>query len=67
MAKLKKKLITARQKAARRINIAIARAHKKKKTRFGNPKAGKNKSIVVMVETKRRRKRKWTAENSWNI
>jgi len=57
MPKLKKKLITARQKAARRINIAIARAHKKKKTRFGNPVVGKSKSVAVIVESRGKAKK----------
>jgi hypothetical protein len=62
MPKLKKRLITARQKKARRINIAIARASKKrnaKKTRFGNKVADNPKKITVLVENKTiRRKHK---------
>jgi hypothetical protein len=65
MPKLKKRLITARQKNARRLNIKIARAAKKKnkrtkkvkQTRFGNPVAGKSKKLTVLVEKKRRRKK----------
>ena len=60
MPKLKKRSITARQKRARRMNIAIARASKKrnaKKTRFGNPVGAKNKKkLTVLVEKKGRRK-----------
>lgn len=60
-AGLKKSLITARQKRARKLNIEIARQAKKKKgqkvkmTRFGNPVAGKPKKITVFVEKKGRR------------
>ena len=59
MPKLKKKLITGRQKAARRINIEIARRSKKKnakRTRFNHAVAGKSKKISVMIEKKRRRR-----------